>query len=623
MRRWRTWSWIMAGGMALVAGLLLPLVSSAGAADVWVQANPINVPANVGMGPIACPSASTCFSSGTENDAPGMVVSTDGGATWTQQTLPQTGQGGSGQIACPSTTECFVAGGITTANNGFVDETNDGGANWTPSPVPASLSYEAINCISVAICKAIGAGSSGDVLLSTSDGGASWTQSPPITPDGAYVLYGESSIACTSATDCFVTGSQLVDSGSGPSIPELAVTTDGGATWTSAGLPAGIALFDSTGGQAISCGSTTFCVAVGTTNTYQSITVTSNDGGQSWAGQTHSAEYLNSVSCGTASTCTTVGDTNGGVNASIYGTSNAGASWQAETYPNMTSSFDAVGCFQTFCVIDGFGGVVLYTAPAGTVGYMGGGSAAFYGSTGGIHLNQPIVGMASSPDGRGYWLVASDGGIFAYGDATFYGSTGGIHLNQPIVGMASSPDGRGYWLVASDGGIFAYGDATFFGSTGGIHLNKPIVGMSSTPDGRGYWLVASDGGIFTYGDAAFDGSAGSLRLNKPIVGMATTPDGRGYWLVASDGGIFTYGNATFQGSTGSVPLNKPIVGMATDTHTGGYWLVASDGGMFSFGAPFYGSMGGKPLNRAVVGIAPAAGGGGYWMVASDGGIFTF
>ena len=78
----------------------------------------------------------------------------------------------------------------------------------------------------------------------------------------------------------------------------------------------------------------------------------------------------------------------------------------------------------------------------------------------------------------------------------------------------------GYWLVASDGGIFTYGDAGFFGSAGALALNKPIVGMSATADGGGYWLVASDGGIFSYGDAGFFGSAGALALNKPIVGMA-------------------------------------------------------------------------------------------------------
>jgi hypothetical protein len=163
-------------------------------------------------------------------------------------------------------------------------------------------------------------------------------------------------------------------------------------------------------------------------------------------------------------------------------------------------------------------------------------------------LNKPIVGMAAAPDGRGYWLVAADGGVFTEGDAVFYGSTGSIQLNKPIVGMAATPDGKGYWLVASDGGVFTEGDALFYGSTGSIQLNKPIVGMAATPDGKGYWLVASDGGIFNYGDAGFYGSTGSIQLNKPIVGMAATPDGKGYWLVASDGGIFNYGDALFYGS---------------------------------------------------------------------------
>ena len=49
--------------------------------------------------------------------------------------------------------------------------------------------------------------------------------------------------------------------------------------------------------------------------------------------------------------------------------------------------------------------------------------------------------MAATPDGKGYWLVASDGGIFNYGDAGFYGSAGGIHLNEPIVGMAAEVSG--------------------------------------------------------------------------------------------------------------------------------------------------------------------------------------
>ena len=213
-------------------------------------------------------------------------------------------------------------------------------------------------------------------------------------------------------------------------------------------------------------------------------------------------------------------------------------------------------------------------------------------------FNHPIVGIAATGDGGGYWLVASDGGIFSYGDAQFYGSTGAIHLNKPIVGMAVTPDAGGYWLVASDGGIFSYGDAQFYGSTGAIHLNKPIVGMAPTPDGKGYWLVASDGGIFSFGDAQFYGSTGAIHLNQPIMGMAPTPDGKGYWLVASDGGIFSFGDAQFYGSTGAIHLNKPIVAMAAMPTGGGYWFSAADGGLFNFGdAPFYGSGVGTGLGQ--------------------------
>src|SRR6202011_3318610 len=67
--------------------------------------------------------------------------------------------------------------------------------------------------------------------------------------------------------------------------------------------------------------------------------------------------------------------------------------------------------------------------------------------------------------------------------------------NAPVVGVAATPDGKGYWEVASDGGIFAFGDAGFYGSMGGKPLAKPVVGIATTPDGHGYWEVATDGGI--------------------------------------------------------------------------------------------------------------------------------
>jgi hypothetical protein len=111
--------------------------------------------------------------------------------------------------------------------------------------------------------------------------------------------------------------------------------------------------------------------------------------------------------------------------------------------------------------------------------------------------------------------------VFGYGDAGYFGSAGNIQLHEPIVGMASTPDCQGYWLVAADGGVFSYGDAGYFGSAGG-NQPQPMVGISSTADGRGYWLVAANGEVFSYGDAESFGPGTSLHLNQPVVGTAST-----------------------------------------------------------------------------------------------------
>jgi hypothetical protein len=239
--------------------------------------------------------------------------------------------------------------------------------------------------------------------------------------------------------------------------------------------------------------------------------------------------------------------------------------------------------------------------------------------------NKPIVGMAATADGMGYWMVGADGGIFSFGDAAFYGSMGGQQLNAPIVGMAVTPDGGGYWLVGADGGIFAFGDATYYGSLPamGVAPAKPIVGISGTSDCLGYWLVAADGGVFALGDAHYYGSMGGRLLNKPMVGIAADRTTGGYWMVAADGGIFIF-NAPFSGSMGGGRLNAPMVGIAATPDGGGYWMVGTDGGVFAFGdAGFHGSTGGISLNKPVVGLAVSHSGNGYWTCGADGGLFSF
>ena len=68
---------------------------------------------------------------------------------------------------------------------------------------------------------------------------------------------------------------------------------------------------------------------------------------------------------------------------------------------------------------------------------------------------------------------------------------GGAPLNDPVVGIAATADGGGYYLVAADGGVFTFGDARkLAGSLGGVHLNEPIVGIAVTADNKGHHSAA-------------------------------------------------------------------------------------------------------------------------------------
>ena len=251
------------------------------------------------------------------------------------------------------------------------------------------------------------------------------------------------------------------------------------------------------------------------------------------------------------------------------------------------------------------------TGPSGTNGYRmvaadGGiftfGEREFWGSTGSMVLNKPIVGGATdTSDYEGYWIVASDGGVFTF-SAEFHGSLADRNITSPAVEIEPTPTGKGYWIVQADGTVTAFGDAKHVGDFKGKPLNKPVIGMAVTPTGGGYWLVAEDGGIFNFGDAKFFGSTGDKKLNAPIVDLAPAVDNEGYYLLGRDGGVFTFGSADFKGSTGSMTLNAPVIAMLTTPSGNGYWLAASDGGIFTFGAgaEFLGSMGGTKLNSPVL-----------------------
>ena len=192
------------------------------------------------------------------------------------------------------------------------------------------------------------------------------------------------------------------------------------------------------------------------------------------------------------------------------------------------------------------------------------GAAHFYGSTGSLELQRPIVGIAPTSSRTGYWLVASDGGIFAF-DTGFYGSVPGLgfnpagsglanSLNDPIVGMVPSTTGHGYFMVASDGGVFAFGDAHFAGSCPGIGgCVGAAVAVVPDASGNGYWIVTKAGNVYAFGNAGYFGAPG--LQGSPMTSAVATPDGRGYYIVDGAGQVFAYGDATNLGGTPTGSVN--------------------------------------------------------------------
>jgi hypothetical protein len=586
---------------------------------------------------VSCTTADFCMATGQTGAASGALIEQWNGTTWSVVSNPAIAGGLELQgVSCVGTTFCAAVGAIVS---GVVIEQWNGTA-WSQATIPqpsgaSSAVFNGVTCQSSTNCTAVGDNVSGSTTLPLVEqwNGTAWSivTAPAVTGADTTVL---ESVSCGGPSFCAATGQTATGS-----LTTTLVEQWNGSTWSIVTSPNG-----STAGSAsnnfsgVSCVGASFCQAVGSFNDGVNVarTYAAQYNGSTWAQSTTAdasptdPDVLSGVDCFSPTTCSAVGET-----LPATGTSPAPLAevWNGSTWTTATTPTGAAGATETAptgvscltnweCVSVGsttVGGTIapfVMSAPIARSGYRFvatdggvfsyGAGAPFLGSTGGTHLNKPIVGLGIMPGGDGYDLVASDGGIFNYGSAQFYGSAGSIHLNQPIVGMAMTADGGGYWLVASDGGIFSYGDAQFYGSTGNIKLNKPIVGMAATPDGKGYYLVASDGGIFNYGDATFQGSAGNIALNKPVVGIAA-PVAGGYYLVATDGGIFTYptsGGPPFEGSTGAMTLNKPIVGMTTAA--GGYYLSASDGGVFTFPTggvpPFLGSTGNIVLNQPIVGI---------------------
>ena len=147
-----------------------------------------------------------------------------------------------------------------------------------------------------------------------------------------------------------------------------------------------------------------------------------------------------------------------------------------------------------------------------------------------------------------------------FGDAGFFGDVSDLALNRPVIGSVATPSGQGYYLFASDGGIFTFGDAAFFGSTGD-HAVEPAGGGHGRRSGRvATGWSAPTAGCSPSAAPASTGRWGPCRLNRPV--SAVVPGQAGYLMVGEDGGAFSFGDVAFFGSLGGRPPATPVVSVA-------------------------------------------------------------
>jgi hypothetical protein len=471
-----------------------------------------------------------------------------------------------------------------------------------------------VSCASPTNCMAVGSYyqvtiGARQTLIEAWDG-AAWSVVPSPSPSPASEL---SAVSCVSSTYCVAVGSS--GPGHGNSIPtnQTLVEVWNGSIWAiapspNAGSPDNVL-------SGVSCVTTSYCVVVGEWGDVLGSTHTLMElwNGLAWSTTPSPSpgslvNSLTGVSCASSTACMAVGyDSNSSDAEATLAEFWNGTTWSVAPSPSPAP----------YSVLSG----VSCTSPT---------SCVSVGSQGNVQGTPLFLTLAESWNGSAWSEVPSP----SYGPNL-------NHLASVSCTSATSCIAVGNWVTGGTSGEFRTLVETWNGvswafvpsprpdTLGGVWLSGvSCVSISSCAAVGDYATSAGDQLTLV---ESFDGSTWSIvvspnvrALLSNVVGMAATQSGNGYWVVDSAGDVTTHGAAVNYGSMGGQLLNAPVTHIVATTDGKGYWLVAADGGVFSFGdAQFFGSMGGRQLNAPVVDLAPAPSGNGYWLVAADGGVFSF
>lgn len=276
--------------------------------------------APVALGSVACPTANRCVSVGTASRGRTVPLAEHlNGATWVSSTVtvPRTVVASSlNGVACLTPTRCVAVGSTTIHSGGSqVLAERWTGAAWRPTPGrdATGATYNDLNAVacSTSRCEAVGFSSPShlrDTPLVESWNGSTWTLQQAALPAGAQSSTLDA-VSCRSSTWCVAVGQMVVGTA-----PHTLAELWNGTKWSVLSTPdppGAVASFL----RGVSCSSAARCLAAGSYVTSGGVSIATAErwNGAAWSLQppalpAHTkASYLEGVDCVSASVCVAVG----------------------------------------------------------------------------------------------------------------------------------------------------------------------------------------------------------------------------------------------------------------------------------------------------------------------------